>query len=509
MKRKPFDVWPFSRNHLFSALSNTRIRPEEVQVLRPSEYLAGYLDELGVKTMLAEYNYIDGDFLDDFASYYVRCFQPYDRFCTRLHFFNQPFTRERMTAILGGLDKGGVAELQSAYRGFVVVRPLPQAVIGRTVLHQYTDDHGRRNFLATRRYDVHLFGIDLAIRGLVFQEQDTVIAACATVALWSAFDKTHELFGTPRPRPAEITRAANLVRGPTRAMPSHELRIEQMGEAIRALGLEPEYIEVTPTTPLASIVYAHLKMELPVVLGVRVGGPSGPGHAITITGYSMLDSPAKNGERAQARIVPIARRIDRFYAHDDALGPFARLSIESPRGAAHKAPLVFGSGWRDRNGQPVVLVPEVVIVPVYPKIRVTYTDMISWLRRFAEFLDIFSASLGLRGKDLEWDLHLATSNVFKVDLRKVTQDDSDARRLLMQPLPRFIWRAKLRIERKAALEFVGDATDLERNFPIIHVYWIDKTLRSDVRLALSDAAIRAALVPLLTSRFANLLRRGI
>ena len=502
-----YDVWPFSRERLFVALAcgNSRVEADEIADLRPSKYLAGYLEDIGVITMLAEYDYVDGDFLDDFASYYVRCFQPYKRFCTRLHFFNQPFDAGRVEGILTGAEPGGVAELESSYRGFVVVRPLPQAVIGRTVVHQYGDDGGRRNYLATRMYDVHLFGITLKIKGLVFQEQDTVIAACATVALWSAFDKTHELFGTSRPRPAEITRNANLVRGPTRAMPSHALRVEQMGEAIRAVGLEPEYVKVNASTPLASLIYAHLKMEIPVVLGVRIGRPDGPGHAITVTGYSMLETPAPNGEKPQGDVISIARRIDRFYVHDDGVGPFARAPIEQPKAAASSAPFVFGSAWLDRSGKPQVLVPEVVVVPVHPKIRVTYVDMHSWLRRFAAFLNILERPFGLEGKGLEWDLHLTTTNEYKRALRKAARDDVKARELIVQPQPRFLWRALLRVDGMAALEFLGDATDLERSFPIVQGFWIDRSLQTSVQSALGDAGICASLLPLLTRRFVALL----
>ncbi len=56
-----------------------------------SNYFRDYFDAVGVKTILVESPYIDHDYLDDFSAYYVKCFHPYKRFGTRLHFFGEKF----------------------------------------------------------------------------------------------------------------------------------------------------------------------------------------------------------------------------------------------------------------------------------------------------------------------------------------------------------------------------------------------------------------------------------
>jgi hypothetical protein len=117
-------------------------------------------------------------------------------------------------------------------------------------------------------YVPYLNGIPLPIRSLAFEQQDSSVAACATVALWSAFQKTHELFGSQRPHPASITRAANVVRGFGRALPSSGLNPAQIGEAVRSVGLEPEYFRFNAHTPLASLVYAYVSGGIPLILGV-------------------------------------------------------------------------------------------------------------------------------------------------------------------------------------------------------------------------------------------------
>ncbi len=159
------------------------------------------------QTLVVENDYTDGDYLDDFASYYVKCFRSYNRRCKRLHFFGQKFAEgEFRQLVQGELPPSEEEALKTSYLGFVVARPLPEAIIGRTLLATYPPDGSRRNYPCTRVYRANLFGVELSVMSLPFQEQDSVLAACATVALWSAFHKTAELFGTTTPTPVEILR---------------------------------------------------------------------------------------------------------------------------------------------------------------------------------------------------------------------------------------------------------------------------------------------------------------
>src|SRR5439155_23260261 len=119
-----------------------------------------------------------------FASYYVRCHEHYDRLCSRLHFFAEELTDETLRSLIqGNLSSEQTNSIRHSYLGFVVARPLPSAIIGRTLLKTYPPDEGdRRHYTVVRNYDSHLFGVKLSVRSLPFQEQDSVLAACATVA---------------------------------------------------------------------------------------------------------------------------------------------------------------------------------------------------------------------------------------------------------------------------------------------------------------------------------------
>ena len=178
-------VCPFSPSDFYSALANPHAPREEVERHSHAKYLFGYLSDLRAESIVIEDPYTDADFLDDYTAHYARCFADYKRRCKRVHFFRRTFTDSEVRALLRRcLSKEEQQALQRDYLGFVVARPLPRTIVGRTILRTL-DDEARRRFPATRTYRANFFGVELKVEGLAFQEQDSVLAACATVALWS------------------------------------------------------------------------------------------------------------------------------------------------------------------------------------------------------------------------------------------------------------------------------------------------------------------------------------
>lgn len=85
------------------------------------DYFNKYLksDDIGVKTIVVEHDYIDRDFLEDFSGYYVRCFSDYKRKCTRLHFFSEKFQQADFDLFLERFDPDFKDKLEESYLGFL------------------------------------------------------------------------------------------------------------------------------------------------------------------------------------------------------------------------------------------------------------------------------------------------------------------------------------------------------------------------------------------------------
>jgi len=206
----PYEVHSYDLDKLKVILAEKSCAcPEIINTKLHSVYFQEYFGKLNTKTIVVENEYVDKNYLDDYMAFYANCFNQYGRSCSRLHFFDIDFTSTAFDDLLQGkptiIDRD---KLNDAYLGFIVVKPLPKTIIGKTCLKTYDQDGGRRQYSVVRNYDVNLFGIALKVESLAFQEQDHVVSACATSALWSIFHGTGMLFQHPIMSPANITKIA-------------------------------------------------------------------------------------------------------------------------------------------------------------------------------------------------------------------------------------------------------------------------------------------------------------
>jgi hypothetical protein len=506
MASAPLDVVEFTSENFYSAFSNDQFSVDEIRQHRRVVYLHNYLVQLGAKTLVIERVYTDGDYLDDFAEYYAKCFRQYNSRCRRLHVFQKAFTNDEfLGAVLSG-DSDGTA--QGSYLGFVVARPLPLSVIGRTVLKTYDQQSGRRYYTCTKKYTANVFGIDLTVDSLAFQEQDSVLAACATVALWSCFQKSAQLFGTPILTPAAITQSASKSIHYGRPIPSHGLDAREMCNAIRSVGLEPELLDVSSTIPLVSLLYGYLSAGIPVILGVTVEGRGG--HAITLAGYSLQNKRVHSQEvAATAKTIPMTGlRIDAFYGHDDQVGPFSRLNVMPSAIVGNNTyPVCFESSWTDeKSGKKLALYPRIVIAPIYHKVRLTFLDVQKWLTKLHRVAQLVFQP----NAELEWDVRLAFSNGYKAHLRGMPGLESQVKEeMLLAPHPRFIWAASLRLKGVELVELLFDATGIANSLSVYWIVWRDERFATGLLKVFRTVALNDILTRTLGGPFCALIRDSL
>lgn len=435
-----------------------------------SRYFKEYFEKLRAATIVTEPEYIDKDYLEDYAAYYDRCFRDYKRRTLRLHFFSQAFDKEEFERTLTTLQKTD-KKLCESYLGFIVVKPLPQKIIGRTCLKTYPEEE-RRNFPILRDYPINLFGLELTVRSLAYQEQDTVVAACATSALWSCFQGTGVLFQHKIPPPVEITEWAgshlpeNLLASSSRTFPNSGLTATQMAYAVRRVGLDPLVIGANSRYALNSVMYAYLRGKIPSILALGLDRQSHTGgHAVAVTGYSLGYKdpvPEKNGFLLRAN------RIDRIYAHDDQVGPFARMIWR----------------WRDEDGKHIletswdseyVVTPRFLLFPLYHKIRIPFSlleqAIIALDTRLERVRKIVSGV-----NRAEWDIYLTTANDYKTSVRADYRDwgEKTLLRSLTVDLPRFIWRVMMRVDNELQFDFLFDATGIAQHDLLVHMATTEK-----------------------------------
>jgi hypothetical protein len=481
----------YTSDALRDLLVSRSISPEHVVRAKVhNDYLHGYLTELGVKTIVVEREYVDRDYLEDYAAYYVRSFHPYERYCSRLHFFSSEFDEDGFYPEL--LKEKSVVICDEAYLGYVVIKPLPNTIIGRTCLRTFRAKKDKeRHFPIIRHYRVNLFGKPLIVDAIAYQEQDNTVAACASTAAWSAFQQTGALFHHAIPSPVEITLAA-LEHFPfgNRHLPNKGLTAEQIAHAIRNVGLEPLVLALPNSDHLNSLVYAYLNASIPVVLGVMIQRLDNPirdvdGHAVTILGYQKRVGPP-TAFPGKPNFFLESSRICKFYAHDDQVGPYARMEHRSTNclTTSYGGSSFGGDTHRARFG--------LVLIPVHHKIRISHELILRLTAGINAILFDLNKLLGHPLGNLFWDVTLTYSNEFK---QRISCDaaltESARTSLLTTGLPKYVWLATVK-NPEMLITFIFDATDIDQGNILVGIVNYSNDATDLLMAGLPDSIISAS-----------------
>ncbi|MBO6574570.1 MAG: hypothetical protein JJ896_04070 [Rhodothermales bacterium] len=211
-----------------------------------------------------------------------------------------------------------------------------------------------------------------------------------------------------------------------------------------------------------------------------------PLHAVTFCGYRTVgkaegESPMSPQERSLGLG---GGKVARLFGHDDQVGPYAR-HIPLKGGAA--APLHLTGTWTAEDHQCGVrlpgqqksylpLIPHLLLVPMYSKIRVRYTAIESWTVMIDQAV---RASLFLEDEnDTSWEIELTDSSNYKREVARSSHLDEKVRaNLLEENLPRFLWVARLSVKKARSAELIYDATDIDEHDSLEHVLWEREEVR--------------------------------
>lgn len=390
---------PFTKEALQTEISRASFAVEGVEPTQV-RYLGSYLSNSEAKalTILVETPYVDRHYLEEYAQYYATTLRPPSPKATRLHFFRNILTdasfAELTTQAADGLFEATCRELSSQYLGFTVIRPLPDAPIGRTVLATF-QAVDRCYTLPPHPYRVHLCGLKLSVCGVPFQQQEQAVGACATTAVWSALAQVMRHDGGRAPTPFAVTEAATRHWLSDRIFPAASgLKNEQILEAIRQFGYAPLLFEPKLKTELFALaVKCYLRSNIPVILKIQYENNE-VAHAVTLVGFKECESVIRYRETGWDSFSLNSRGLNRLYIHDDRLGPYARAEWRfCPDGFIRLKFLPGEAGYEDFCQEALV---EAAMVPLYPKIRLSAQDLVGFA---GELLPMFRMIVGADSRD--------------------------------------------------------------------------------------------------------------
>ena len=467
-----FEIVEFSEaklDELLSQSSSTSLH--EVKARPHTVYFHEYFKKLKASTILVERHYVDHDYREDYAGFYSRCFRSYSRDCARLHFFAEKIVASHFEMLLrGDNSKLSKHDLQRPdnYLGFIVIKPIPKTFVGKTCLLTYPEELERR-FPITRDYAVNLFGIPLSVNTIAFQEQDLSVSACATSALWAAFQGTGKLFQHSIPTPIAITQIA-MTGQPSRnrALPNEGLSLEHMAHAINGIGLEPVWIDARPVNnqQLQGTIYAYTKGRIPVLLIGHINDAKTNKtlglHAVAVCGFKVCNSAPCLPDQKTGFLVE-ATRLSKIYAHDDQVGPFAKMEFKSASGL----PDWLTTSHSDSSGSQsrMKFATICVLVPVSRSIRLPFSVIRTVVMRFDSTVETARAAIKNHPfiERFSWEIFLISVNEYKSTLLEANDVDPDTKAIALQtPMPLFLWCARLRYGQTRILDLLFDTTDIKQ-----------------------------------------------
>ena len=357
----------------------------------------------GVQSIVVERRYIDLDWRSEHARFYGHTFKRYPSISHRLHFFT-----EQVPPSLTNLG-----QLQSAYRGYSVMRPLPATPVGRTMIAPPPElDDG---VCSGATDTVDLFGWPLTIRAMPFVSQDAEYLRCAHASLWMVLYHLHLAHRTNRCLPEDVHDASMGGHIVGRQVPSEGLSISQMLAAATQLGLSPGLLDL-PASRAASeragslslygIICRYINSQLPPIV-------ISDSHAWVLVAYKRVPSSGS--------------RYLHLWRHDDARGPY--IPVDDPWhevSAAHRP-------WR------------AAILPLLPKMYVTAERAEAagrfWISNYAQ------SDVGAGGQlakvvardDVAYRTYAVRSRDYKEGLLGRGIDPELARLYMLANWPKYVW----------------------------------------------------------------------
>lgn len=484
-KLSPIAVVEYSQTYLLDLIRHLTGWDQRSEVADKSQlnYLFRYLEteHISATTIVVETEYVDRHYLEDYAEYYARCFPSHPRKCSRVHFFSNKFSESEFIEALDSNNAPFISELSAKYLGYIVIRPIPHTFLAKVCLVRYSELSTHSNCkLIAKKLHVSLFGIPLVVEAAPFLEQDKVVSACATSALWMFFNASSHGINGDLPSPSAITKSAigTTLEG-ARTFPNSGLTPSQVARSLKYFGFEPSIIELSNDfDELKEILYGYLNFDIPVLIAGSIYEVKENGsirhagkHLVCSLGFRLSGmSPSPTA------VVPklLAHSIEKIYVHDDRCGPYVRISME-PISFTHA---IQGGESRSYKGIALSLpdkqdyfVPDLAIIGVYHKIRLSYFDIREMIDALYSYLITSQSSIESHlqaATDLPEvinhhqktlsditefvnatiEISLTTNTDIKAEVRKssnfVTFNGSIAKNsCLLISMPKYIWRCRL------------------------------------------------------------------
>lgn len=259
---------------------------EELEHNNSYRILSSLLKKFAVLTIAIEKKYVDRVYRDSYYMHFSCKHGKYSRFCKRLFLF------------LGNVFDGETAkkfselpidQLQKRFMGTIVIRPLKEGKIGRTLINpSYVIDE-RDVFLRCAKYSATICGKRLQINAFPFSMQDGETTTCAEITILNLMDYFSRKYPEYRSiLPSEIAQIAE-ENGYERNLPTRGLGYSVITKVFSEVGFSPRLYTMnlfSDTSQFKRVMHYYIESGLPVAVGVKVDEKTR--HSIVCIGHGKI-----------------------------------------------------------------------------------------------------------------------------------------------------------------------------------------------------------------------------
>lgn len=365
-------------------------------------------------SIIIEYPYRDFEFSSVYSLFYSKKHQKISKECVRLHFFDSSEFE------------------QKSYIGNFVVRDSKIDSRGKGIFKPKVIASSTNGYIVTAKYKSHIMGESFEIETYPWMAQDTDIAVCAHVAVWSVNNYFANKY--PNYQLKSVGAISEIVpEYMGRKTPSDGLNLLQVSEMFSKLGFYPLVLSKNNSndTDFFQAVYSYIESGIPMV-----GAMTKKAHAVALIGHGKIDTEALS--LSSQSYINIADYLTEIVIADDNDMPFTMIAKQDGKYSFEDL--------------------DYVIIPLYEKMYINANIVNARAKAIVE-----SKVLSLDDKVVA-RIYLTSARSFKKETLKNRSMNSYLKSILLRlHTPQFIWCVDLSsidgyIDSKISARIVLDAT---------------------------------------------------
>lgn len=257
---------------------------------RSYKVLFSLLGELLPLTIVVEERYVDRTYRDSYYMHFSCKLKEYNRFCKRLFIFKGDAFSNNADLEFADLE---VVKLQEKFIGTIVIRPLLQGKIGRSLINPYFVLDKKNTYLRCAKYSATIGGMRFYVNAFPFSMQDGETTTCAEVTILNMMDYFSAKYAEYKSiLPSDITKIVE-ENDFERTLPSKGLSYFTITKIFSVEGFYPRLYARNVFVDMSQfkrVMHYYIESGIPVALGTKVDEKTR--HSIICIGHGKINFDA-------------------------------------------------------------------------------------------------------------------------------------------------------------------------------------------------------------------------